>query len=367
MAPSTWSQPTSHCAQGPQHVITASWLLTLTTPAPKEAWQWQQQQCDDGGSRIQALSCGGLRSRAAAGMAAPRRLKPLHRVAVSGGTHGNEMSGVYLVKHWLRDPTELRRGSFAATPFLSNLRAVEKCVRYVGRDLNRTFTAEFLSSAETEDEPYEVGRAREINQTYGPKGSAQAFDFMFDLHNTTANMGTCLIMDSEESLLPMHMCHYIQTHYTQSSCPIYLYKLPGEESYSIDSVAKTGLALELGPQPQGVLKANLFAEMRALMACALDFIELFNTGTVFPAFKTEAYKITGRVDYPRYPDGEISAMVHPKLQDPIFQPFSGEEILYEGDSTIYPAFINEAAYYEKKVAFVKMEKRTFSIPGLQRE
>uniref|UniRef100_A0A8C3TFP1 N-acyl-aromatic-L-amino acid amidohydrolase n=1 Tax=Chelydra serpentina TaxID=8475 RepID=A0A8C3TFP1_CHESE len=310
-------------------------------------------------------------------MAASCRLKPLSSVAVSGGTHGNEMSGIYLAKHWLRDPMELRRGSFAVTPFLGNPRAIEKCERYVGQDLNRTFTTELLSSTEAEDEPYEVGRAREINQTYGPKGSAQAFDFMFDLHNTTANMGACLIVDSEESLLPMHMCHYIQTHYKWSPCRIYLYKLPGEETYSIDSVAKAGLALELGPQPQRVVRADLFAQMRALMACALDFIELFNKGTVFPAFEIEAYKITGRMDYPRYPNGEISAMVHPKLQDkdflplhpgdPVFQTFSGEEIVYKGDTTIYPAFINEAAYYEKKVAFAKMEKHTFSIPGLQRE
>uniref|UniRef100_A0A674JT98 N-acyl-aromatic-L-amino acid amidohydrolase n=1 Tax=Terrapene triunguis TaxID=2587831 RepID=A0A674JT98_9SAUR len=292
-----------------------------------------------------------------------------HRVAVSGGTHGNEMSGIYLAKHWLRNPMELRRGSFAVTPFLGNPRAIEKCVRYVGRDLNRTFTTEFLSSAEAEDKPYEVVRAREINQTYGPKGSAQAFDFMFDLHNTTANMGACLIVDSEESLLPMHMCHYIQV----GPAP----DLSTRPALGQGPLRSAGEALELGPQPQQVVRADLFTQMRDLMACALDFIELFNKGTVFPAFEIEAYKITGRMDYPRYPDGEISAMVHPKLQDkdflpmnpgdPIFQTFSGEEILYEGDTTIYPAFINEAAYYEKKVAFAKMEKHMFSIPGLQRE
>uniref|UniRef100_A0A8C8SAA7 N-acyl-aromatic-L-amino acid amidohydrolase n=1 Tax=Pelusios castaneus TaxID=367368 RepID=A0A8C8SAA7_9SAUR len=310
-------------------------------------------------------------------MAAPLRLKPLSRVAVSGGTHGNEMSGIYLAKHWLRDPRELQRSSFTITPFLSNLRAIEKCVRYVGQDLNRSFTTEFLSSVKAENEPYELNLAREINQTYGPKGSAQAFDFMFDLHNTTANMGTCLIVDSEENLLSMHMCHYIQTHYRLSPCPIYLYKSPDEEPYTIYSVAKAGLALELGPQAQGVVRADLFAQMRALIACGLDFIELFNKGTVFPAFEIEVYKFTGIVDYPRYPDGEISAMVHPKLQDkdfhplnpgdPIFQTFSGEEVLYEGNVTIYPAFINEAAYYEKQIAFVKLEKHIFSIPSLQRE
>uniref|UniRef100_A0A674JT25 N-acyl-aromatic-L-amino acid amidohydrolase n=1 Tax=Terrapene triunguis TaxID=2587831 RepID=A0A674JT25_9SAUR len=263
------------------------------------------------------------------------RSRPLSRVAVSGGTHGNEMSGIYLAKHWLRNPMELRRGSFAVTPFLGNPRAIEKCVRYVGRDLNRTFTTEFLSSAEAEDKPYEVVRAREINQTYGPKGSAQAFDFMFDLHNTTANMGACLIVDSEESLLPMHMCEaLLQYKYFEGV---------------------TFLSSHSGGR-QGSLP----------MQCPPILSPLCPIGTVFPAFEIEAYKITGRMDYPRYPDGEISAMVHPKLQDkdflpmnpgdPIFQTFSGEEILYEGDTTIYPAFINEAAYYEKKVAFAKMEK-----------
>lgn len=53
--------------------------------------------------------------------------------------------------------------------------------------------------------------------------------------------------------------------------------------------------------------------------------------------------------------------------DPIFQTFSGEEILYQGHATIYPVFINEAAYYEKKIAFNKTEKCSLSIPALQRE
>lgn len=70
---------------------------------------------------------------------------PVRRVAVTGGTHGNEMSGVCLVQHWLRDPGELRRPSFAAVPVLANPVATAACRRYVGRDLNRTFTTVFLT------------------------------------------------------------------------------------------------------------------------------------------------------------------------------------------------------------------------------
>ncbi|KAJ7344132.1 hypothetical protein JRQ81_000082 [Phrynocephalus forsythii] len=307
-----------------------------------------------------------------------QRLPSLTHVAVCGGTHGNEMSGVYLAKHWLSNPSELHRSTFRATPFLGNPRAIQKCVRYVGRDLNRTFIADILNSKDPDTDSYEVQRAQEINQTFGPKGSSQAYDFMFDLHNTTANMGCCLIVASEHCLFSLHMCNYIQKQAKSRHCSILLSKKnPEEETYSVCSVGKNGLAIEVGPQPQGVARADLLAQMRSIVTYALDFIELFNKGTLFPAFDIEAYKVTGVVDFPRYPNGEISAVIHSDLQDqdfqplkpgdPIFQIFSGEDILYDGEDTTYPVFINEAAYYEKKTAFLKTEKRTVSLPMLQKK
>nr|XP_060628450.1 N-acyl-aromatic-L-amino acid amidohydrolase (carboxylate-forming) [Anolis sagrei ordinatus] len=308
-------------------------------------------------------------------MTALQHLPSLKRVAVCGGTHGNEMSGVYLVKHWLRNPSELQRGTFCATPFLGNPQAVEQCVRYIGTDLNRAFAADMLNSKDSDS--YECQRAQEVNQAFGPKGSLDAYDFMIDLHNTTANMGCCLILPSEQSLLSLHMCNYIQKQSKRSHCPILLHQQPGQEINTVASVAKAGLGIEMGPQPQGVARAEILAEMRSTVAYALDFIELFNKGTLFPSFESEAYKVTGRVDFPRDPTGEISAVVHPKLQDkdfqplqpghPIFQTLDGEDIQYEGDNTTYPAFINEAAYYEKKAAFFKTEKKTFSQPALQKK
>lgn len=49
---------------------------------------------------------------------------------------------------------------------------------------------------------------------------------------------------------------------------------------------------------------------------------------------------------------------------PVFQLFSGEDQLYKGESTVYPVFINEAAYYEKGIAFFQTEKFTVSVPAL---
>uniref|UniRef100_A0A3P9C7C5 Succinylglutamate desuccinylase/Aspartoacylase catalytic domain-containing protein n=1 Tax=Maylandia zebra TaxID=106582 RepID=A0A3P9C7C5_9CICH len=48
------------------------------------------------------------------------------RVAIFGGTHGNEMSGVTLVNLWTKNGTEIQRKGVEAVPFITNPKAVEK-------------------------------------------------------------------------------------------------------------------------------------------------------------------------------------------------------------------------------------------------
>nr|3NFZ_A Chain A, Aspartoacylase-2 [Mus musculus]3NH5_A Chain A, Aspartoacylase-2 [Mus musculus]3NH8_A Chain A, Aspartoacylase-2 [Mus musculus] len=305
----------------------------------------------------------------------PGSREPLLRVAVTGGTHGNEMCGVYLARYWLQNPGELQRPSFSAMPVLANPAATAACCRYLDRDLNRSCTLTFLGSTATPDDPYEVKRARELNQLLGPKGTGQAFDFTLDLHNTTANTGVCLISESNISF-NLHLCHYLQRQNPGMPCRLFLYEPAGTETFSVESISKNGICLAMGPQPQGVLRADLFSRMRALVASILDFIELFNQGMDLPAFEMDIYRNLGSVDFPRTADGDLAGTVHPQLQDhdfeplrpgePIFKLFSGEDVLYEGDSIVYPVFINEAAYYEKHVAFLKSEKIRVTVPALLR-
>lgn len=49
--------------------------------------------------------------------------------------------------------------------------------------------------------------------------------------------------------------------------------------------------------------------------------------------------------------------------DAIFQTFSGETVKYEGEE-LYPFFVNECAYYEKKVAFILAKKITSTCPSI---
>lgn len=70
-------------------------------------------------------------------------LPKLSRVAVCGGTHGNEMSGIYLVKELLKvkkGEAEEGEGTVPTLLVLSNPRAMQQCRRYIDTDLNRCFT-----------------------------------------------------------------------------------------------------------------------------------------------------------------------------------------------------------------------------------
>ncbi|KAI5608411.1 aspartoacylase [Silurus asotus] len=298
------------------------------------------------------------------------------RVAIFGGTHGNEMSGVALVSVWTRDDREIRRSRVRTEPFLCNPRAVEKCARYIDTDLNRAFTPENLSMPGGEELPYEVRRAKEINQIFGPKGSPDAYDVIFDLHNTTSNMGSTLILESATDHFNLQMVHYIKKAMAPESCMVLLTEHPQLKYSTTRSVAKHPVGLEVGPQPQGVLRSNIFESMRRIVKHALDFIEMFNGGVEFPACRVEVFRVHERVDYPRDTNGNISAMVHPHLQDcdweplnpgdPMFQTFDGSTIAYQGAGPVYPTFINEAAYYEKHQAFVTTCRETLAVSAIRK-
>ncbi|XP_072834725.2 aspartoacylase isoform X2 [Pogona vitticeps] len=301
---------------------------------------------------------------------------PVRRVALFGGTHGNELSGVFLVKHWQQEgEPEIRRPGLQTKPFMANPRAVEKCCRYIDCDLNRVFETENLGKPLAENTPYEVQRAQEINSIFGPKGSRDAYDLIFDLHNTTANMGGTLILESSRDDFTIQMCSYIKGALAPEVCPVFLIEHPHLKYATTRSVAKHPVGVEVGPQPHGVLRADILEKMRKIVRHGLDFIRMFNAGQAFPPCTIEAYKIVEKVDYPRGKNNEITALIHPDLQDqdwqplhpgdPIFLTMEGEVILYEGETTVYPAFVNEAAYYEKQQAFVKTVKETLSARGIR--
>ena len=145
----------------------------------------------------------------------------------------------------------------------------------------------------------------------------------------------------------------------------------GRSYDSLRSLGKFGICIEVGSVPQGVLNADFVLKTEAIIYTILDYLELYNQEKV-PSFSNNliCYEYLEKIDYPRNEQGEIQAMVHPQLQfkdyevlypdDPMFLTFNGQIINYQGNSSVYPIFINEAAYYEKATAMCFTQKRMIS-------
>jgi succinylglutamate desuccinylase len=278
-------------------------------------------------------------------------MEPIKKIVICGGTHGNELTGVYLAKKhgW----------------FLSNPAAIEACRRYIDKDLNRCFA---LSNLNAENSPLLEGcpkggvylediRAKVINAIFGGKNTADAPDLILDLHNTTANMGATLILNQKNNVL-LNISAIIATEF--EGVHIYLQPEKRDESPYLGTIAKRDVCIEAGPQAHGTLCAELFFKVERIVFRFLELIEAFNNGSL-PKIdgEIETFTETRNVDYPRDSEGSITAMIHPAFQGrdfcelkagmPVFTGFDGSEILWEGE-TCHPAFINEAAYYEKGIA-----------------
>ncbi|XP_019718186.1 N-acyl-aromatic-L-amino acid amidohydrolase (carboxylate-forming) B-like [Hippocampus comes] len=299
-------------------------------------------------------------------------LPALSRVVISGGTHGNEMTGVYVVREMAKNKVD-KIGSASRTTVLSNPEAVKVCRRYIDKDLNRCFTDALLSATLTPSSPYEIKRAHELNALFGPKGSPQAVDILCDIHNTTANMGMCFIFYRFD-WITLHIFKYIQSKASFGPVRAIQFDTPLPEAYSLEAVAKHGFTLEVGPQPTGVIRADIYNMVMEALDLIMDWLEKFNSGRTFEGGEVEAFCKTNALDYPRDPTtDDITAAVHPQLQDndfkllrpgdPIFQSFNGETVKYEGEEA-YPFFVNECAYYEKKIAFQLARKISISLPSI---
>jgi succinylglutamate desuccinylase len=282
-------------------------------------------------------------------------MNQIKRIVIVGGTHGNELTGIHLIKKFERIPQLIERSTFESQTVLANPKAHEIGKRYVDTDLNRCFRLRDLEDHSLSS--YEAQRAKVIHQTFGTGGRLEA-NFVVDLHSTTANMGLTIIVGSKHSF-NLHLAAYLS--YVNPNVKVLYSPMRNQDSPYLDSICKLGCTIEVGAVAQGVLNASLFQQTEELVLQVLDYLEAYNKGMPL-AVKDPliVYQYIQTIDYPRNEEGEIRAMIHPQVQfrdyeplhpgEPMFLTFDDEEIVYESNSTAYPVFINEAAYYEKGIA-----------------
>jgi aspartoacylase len=278
----------------------------------------------------------------------------LRKVLIVGGTHGNEPTGIYLLKKWERDPGPVTRPSFETGLFLANPKAEALGRRYVDKDLNRCFLKRDLNDSALIS--YEDSRAKEINYMFGPKPES-AYDLIIDMHTSTADMGITLICDDNKGTLQIAAAAKAQ----MPQINIYCIKESERIQSCLRSIAPHGIGIEIGPVPQNLLRHDILDQMTQTVSVLLDVVHKANTSSgVFWPEEVEAFIHIGQV---MYPDIEQcpSAVIHRDLEDKNFQKiekhtpiFIGSDhsvVRYKGPSNACAAFINEAAYYEKRVAF----------------
>lgn len=280
----------------------------------------------------------------------------LKRVLLAGGTHGNEWIGAKLIQRWQQNPAPIARQSFETLTLLGNPAAYERGVRYLDQDLNRSFG----HPGRGREGALEAERAREILEQYAP-GGAQPADVVLDLHTTTSNMGLTLILTNREPF-NLRMAAWVKQR--EPSVRVYLWIDETVPDTALSGIVPRGVTLEVGPTPNNVLRGDLWLGTERVVQRCLDFCEAHNSGRALipDATPLDVFTHLRSHDYPRDRSGQIRAMVHPELQDRDFQPLrpgdpvfltlDGETLRYEADEAeVYPVFINEAAYYEKHIAF----------------
>jgi len=306
---------------------------------------------------------------------------PVNKVAIVGGTHGNERIGVHLVTHFTENPELVTRPSFSTSVVLSNTAAVEAIGtgagrRYVEEDLNRCFSNQRLNSEPCDAESVEMKRARELDMLLGPKHSEKPnSDFIFDLHSTTANTGVLLCYHQHDTFSAA-LCSFLQSR--DPSVSLLLWPA-GADLGLLPTVGRGGMTVEIGPMPHSTVNSTLLRRTMQLLQDSLDFIHQANTLQGLPPPPPQPPRVfssAGSVDFPRDAEGRITGFIHPDLEskgelreggalrdgDFVFQNLDGTPVPFDRathvpslsgqDSELYPVFVNEAAYYEQHKAFI---------------
>lgn len=282
---------------------------------------------------------------------------PIKRVALVGGTHGGELTGVFLIKKFQQLPLQIQRNGIETITLIANEKAVAMGRRYIDTDLNRAFNPQDLENSLL------VNYEQSLAKTIARRIQQEKIDFIIDLHSTTANMGLTIILHDNHPYL-LRLAAYL----TEISPQVKVLKHTlNQNAFYLINLVELGITIEVGAIANGLLDAKLFQETEEFIYAILDYLEAYQKGQPLSTPLCFTYYSTiGTVDYPRNQQGEIQAMIHPQLQlqdykplhpgNPMFVTFDGKDIFYQGDKTVYPVFINEAAYYEKGTAMCLTQK-----------
>ena len=148
---------------------------------------------------------------------------------------------------------------------------------------------------------------------------------------------------------------------------IYAFEPSERTQACLRSISPYAIGLEIGPVPQNIFCHNTVKKMETAVNAILEGITNFE-GRAEDAVDQPFSDIYTHVENIPFSDEMVGSefLIHEDLEkksyqplqkvDPIFISIQGEVISYAGEENLCPVFVNEAAYYDKNIAFSLVRK-----------
>lgn len=274
-------------------------------------------------------------------------MNKIENLVIVGGTHGNETTGVEVLK--LLEKRNYFGKNVNLIGHLANKKAYELQKRFVDRDLNRSFTKEVLGNG---GHLHEERLAKEISDKFGKDNNV-----IIDIHTTTANMGKSIVLTKINDF-NLKLISFLQDIHKELKV---FYWEENEKLAFLNGISPYGFAIEMGPVANNIMDCKIIEDTLVLVEDILDFVEKFNKN-MLPNLNKSVTLYQG-IDYIYYPvdsKGERFGYVHDEFQNNNFKPlYKGDRLFktyidtnleYQGEDGLIPLFINEGAYYGQNIA-----------------
>ena len=279
------------------------------------------------------------------------------KILIVSGTHGNELNPVWAVKKF-RNLINTSQKSVSLEFTLGNPKALEEGLRYIDVDLNRSFNVLKTSSNQ---KFYEINRADYLINKYGCQGS-EPCPIVVDLHTTTAGMGTSIVMYGRR-FKDFCLAALLQNKF---GLPIYLHEKDKVQTGFLVEAWPCGLVIEIGAVAQNFYNPKIIDRFLIIISSLREEIYKLKSNLIELPKELVVHVHQGSIDYPRDEKGDIDGLIHPerinqdwkmiKKGDPLFLDRQGIIHKYDKDQFVWPVFIGEVAYKEKKIAMSYTKK-----------
>ncbi len=283
----------------------------------------------------------------------------VQRILIVSGTHGNEINPIWAVKQFNSEENSVKQG-IEYEYIIGNPIAYEKGCRYIDADLNRSFN-ESKNYHQQNKSIYEITRANVLVDQFGVNGSDPC-QIAIDLHTTTANMGTSIVMYGRR-LKDFCLAALLQNKF---GLPIYLHEKDEAQKGFLVEAWPCGLVIEIGSVAQNFYDPEIIKRFLIIMTSLREEIYKLKNNLIELPKELIVHVHQRSIDYPRDENGDIDGIIHPKRinqdwkiikkGDPLFIDSKGIIHKYDGDELIWPVFIGEVAYKEKKIAMSYTKK-----------